>query len=602
MHKSVWDNFDLFSNVVHSPTFMRKLLPSLCAGMLLVCGAGSVWAEMITIVTPGGVIPVMLTHAGPSGQLVEPDAPQTSGFRPPAIFAAPLPTGSGARALGQARAFTAVADDASAASWNPAGLTQLEYPEVSVVYRFSSREDGHHSTTRELVSDCDRYSNHELNYASAVYPFLLNGQNAVFSLNYQEAYDFTQTFSAKFSGQAQWGVSSLIEQTFNSTTNWQQNDYVNQNLTVVRDVTTLAESRVDQILSSSLLSEIEFVQRGTIDAISPAFAMELNPRLSVGAAVNFYTDGASRGNAIRSTLVADYSGFSDSSAEVTETLSSSSMFYVDGVLYIGPPWAPEEEHVSDTYGPYMHSDTNTYVQQVTYLADGYYREENRTEQFYGVNATLGVLWVASDRLTLGAAIDLPWTGRGRQTKQMFHQSTTFNSNGVQVAEGVYSETQRRDVQYTFPLYWSLGALWRWNDRFYSSMDVSCTYWSDFSYKAEGEVRMNPLNGEPSSGSGIDDCWSVRFGNEYLCVLSWTEIPLRGGFFWEQRPAVGAPDQYWGVSLGSGLSLGKEPGRFILDVAYTFERGEGVMGSLLPEQGMTSDSEKHQIFVSAIWHF
>jgi long-subunit fatty acid transport protein len=45
---------------------------------------------------------------------------------------APEPVGSGARALGQS-AFIAVADDATAASWNPAGLVNLERPEASFV-------------------------------------------------------------------------------------------------------------------------------------------------------------------------------------------------------------------------------------------------------------------------------------------------------------------------------------------------------------------------------------------------------------------------------------------------------------------------------------
>ena len=41
------------------------------------------------------------------------------------------PVGSGARATGMGGAFISVADDATAASWNPAGLIQLERPEVS---------------------------------------------------------------------------------------------------------------------------------------------------------------------------------------------------------------------------------------------------------------------------------------------------------------------------------------------------------------------------------------------------------------------------------------------------------------------------------------
>ena len=46
------------------------------------------------------------------------------------------PVGSGARALGMGGAFIAVADDATAASWNPGGLTQLERPEISGVFGY----------------------------------------------------------------------------------------------------------------------------------------------------------------------------------------------------------------------------------------------------------------------------------------------------------------------------------------------------------------------------------------------------------------------------------------------------------------------------------
>lgn len=44
--------------------------------------------------------------------------------------------GSGARALGMGGAFIAIADDATAATWNPGGLGQLETPEFSLGMRF----------------------------------------------------------------------------------------------------------------------------------------------------------------------------------------------------------------------------------------------------------------------------------------------------------------------------------------------------------------------------------------------------------------------------------------------------------------------------------
>src|SRR6187401_373432 len=46
--------------------------------------------------------------------------------------------GSGARALGMGGAFLARADDATAASWNPAGLSYLRAPELSFVGVYNS--------------------------------------------------------------------------------------------------------------------------------------------------------------------------------------------------------------------------------------------------------------------------------------------------------------------------------------------------------------------------------------------------------------------------------------------------------------------------------
>ncbi|MBK5257140.1 MAG: hypothetical protein JJE39_14010 [Vicinamibacteria bacterium] len=43
------------------------------------------------------------------------------------------PVGTGARGLGMGGAFIAVADDGTAASFNPAGLSQLRRSEISLV-------------------------------------------------------------------------------------------------------------------------------------------------------------------------------------------------------------------------------------------------------------------------------------------------------------------------------------------------------------------------------------------------------------------------------------------------------------------------------------
>ena len=44
------------------------------------------------------------------------------------------PVGSGTRALGWGNAFIAVADDATAASWNPGAFLQVQNPEFSIAF------------------------------------------------------------------------------------------------------------------------------------------------------------------------------------------------------------------------------------------------------------------------------------------------------------------------------------------------------------------------------------------------------------------------------------------------------------------------------------
>lgn len=72
---------------------------------------------------------ILLSPERASGQAVTPLPQDELDFQGRATLA----LGSGARALGMGGAFLARADDASAASWNPAGLSYLRLPEISLV-------------------------------------------------------------------------------------------------------------------------------------------------------------------------------------------------------------------------------------------------------------------------------------------------------------------------------------------------------------------------------------------------------------------------------------------------------------------------------------
>jgi long-subunit fatty acid transport protein len=157
------------------------------------------------------------------------------------------PVGSGARATGMGGAFIAIADDATAASWNPAGLVHLENPEVSFVYSYVNRSQSYNSQTHpELVGTNHETSISDINFASFAYPFTLLDRNMIITVNYQRLYDMNK----------------------HVTTNY----------------------RWDLAKGDFLQDHINFNQTGYLGAISPAIAIQVLPDLYFGATVNIWDD------------------------------------------------------------------------------------------------------------------------------------------------------------------------------------------------------------------------------------------------------------------------------------------------------------------------
>ncbi|MBC8415307.1 MAG: hypothetical protein H8E11_02640, partial [Candidatus Cloacimonetes bacterium] len=105
-------------------------------------------------------------------------------------------TGVGARAAGMGGAFIGVADDATAISWNPAGLTQLDKPEASIVARGLGE-------IYEVDFDywVETYEDEHaiLNFLSAVYPFEFSGKQFVAALAVQRQLDLYSYYHKEYS-------------------------------------------------------------------------------------------------------------------------------------------------------------------------------------------------------------------------------------------------------------------------------------------------------------------------------------------------------------------------------------------------------------------
>jgi hypothetical protein len=114
--------------------------------------------------------------------------------------------GAGARAAGMGGAFTALADDASAASFNPAGLALLLEPEASAVFDASRRRDRHHAFTDVEDGALELYGPSSasfdtagVNFASFTVPTTVARRNLSLQLSFHRLIDFAFDTERRFS-------------------------------------------------------------------------------------------------------------------------------------------------------------------------------------------------------------------------------------------------------------------------------------------------------------------------------------------------------------------------------------------------------------------
>jgi long-subunit fatty acid transport protein len=158
----------------------------------------------------------------------------------------PNPVGSGARALGMGGAFIAVADDATAASWNPGGLIQLETPEMSFVLSGTILSEDIEFQGHPEASGKQSIDYGHLNYLSAAYPFELADHNMIVSLNYQHLYDFHRSWDWVY----EYSQPSIYTKP----------------------------------------AEFKYEQKGELYALGLAFSSEITNRFSAGITINYWGD------------------------------------------------------------------------------------------------------------------------------------------------------------------------------------------------------------------------------------------------------------------------------------------------------------------------
>ena len=421
----------------------------------------------------------------------------------------PNPVGSGARAMGQGNAFIAVADDATAASWNPGGLSQLERPELSLAVEAIARRETIGSDLYANLETRNTLSLGDLNYASAVLPVFWR-KNMVLSLNYLKLYRFDKRTEFPHRPRFHPGDDIL---------------------------------RPDGQVSSE--------RDGGFSVLAPAFGIDVTPRLALGITLNLWSHaltGSSR-----------YAQESVWSGVVTED------FDRDGDLSNG---ASTRLHHA--------------------LKDDF-------EVTDGCSVVLGGMYRINKPWTLGVVLKPPFTLELDHARREVVSTEKVKGDLELATPG--DTIKESEAELHFPWIIGAGVAWRPSDPLTVSTDVTWSQWSEHTYSENGK-ETNPVSIQDVSREELDDTYTVRLGAEYLIIRERYTVPLRCGLGYDPSPAVDGVDDYYTVSVGTGLQFR----RFMFDLAYEYKWGRDVNGDILRGYDTSEDTRRHRVLASLIVYF
>ncbi|HUT52560.1 MAG TPA: outer membrane protein transport protein [bacterium] len=450
--------------------------------------------------------------------------------------APPSPVGSGARAMGTGGAFIAIADDATAATWNPAGLTQLVFPEAGLAYTYEDRD-----------IDGDNVYFRSINYLSVVYPFSVGEVNVATSLNFQRLYDFSFENNFDTFEERDGIAASVLNSDFDG-------DGISGPYVI---------SKNWQYDSTRVIGMNEIM--GEVGAVSPAVAIQVTPQFSLGFTYNLLKDGIvgpRYENTYEHTRAGTYQEFAgvyvDNSSPFC-TCNGGKPCNTDPVA--GPIYDMVDNPSCMDMNDQLIDGTTAWTTPIDYTSN---YQSTQKISLSGHNFNVGLLWKATPRVTIGAVYRSEFEAKIEREQRI---NKINSSTGATMLHYKFDEMMR------FPASYGVGAAFRYSDALSIALDVSRIEWDRFVYHYEhGKYNeVSPVNGAPVEYADIDPTMTYRLGAEYLVIQPGYVVPIRGGFFYDPEPAAGAPDDYYGVAVGTGLARGP----LILDLTYWYRWGNDV---------------------------
>ncbi|MEW5801636.1 MAG: outer membrane protein transport protein [bacterium] len=456
------------------------------------------------------------------------------------------PVGSGARALGMAGAFIGIADDATAASWNPAGLKHLGRPEISWVKAYSSRKERYEFEESPEASGSYWLSGWNTNYLSLSCQrwFWRLRRNLAFSMSYQHLYDFSKKLSAYHWRSIADSESPSQDDSESSSQDDSRSPSQDDTKSPYHDMEYQAS----------------YEQSGGLRALCLASSVDVIPsRLTFGLTVNIWSDKLFPNEWIEK-------------------------YHKDGQGILGEDRQPVQTH-TDVLEKYT---------------------------FCGLNFNLGLLWDIGETLTLGAVYKTPFTADLEHTT-IYYRKVEYSHQETLPSQYNYSIRPDHE-RLSMPRSYGIGLACQPVDQLVVDIDIYRTEWGEYELlKADGS-RINPVTGQ--SGVKVKPTHQIRFGGEYVWATSKALLPaVRAGVFYDPAPAPNQPDDFYGFSLGFGLTIRdtkksalrrkrqKEKRDMIsIDAAYQYRWGKSVEGETIRGEHSAAGIDHHLVYLSAIYYF
>lgn len=284
----------------------------------------------------------------------------------------PVPIGGGPRALGMGGAFTAVADDATANTWNPAGMAQLERPEASLSFGFYRQDLALSDGSEDDESDLD------LDHLSAVVPFYAGTFQQTVGIAWQRQFDFTRGFDIDQQETSSGGGSTL-----------------------------------------DIDNRIATEQEGSFASVSASYAIEVWPGLALGVTGHAWADRWTldsnydrttrlRGTTTFSLVFPPIVNVDDIAIEQTQHTEVEEGYSAQvGVWWEANPFLTFGAVVRPEYRLRLSRHTERHEVHSNPASDTMIVTDTRADFTYPTSATLAAAWRYLDAQTV--ALDVTWT-------------------------------------------------------------------------------------------------------------------------------------------------------------------------------------------------